>query len=418
MRRLAPLAIAVASSGCLGIYGEISDLEDETVVNESGRPGDIASDDYAIQMAFGGSGGDGAKLTVLGSGPGGVVNLRFDRSGALDSSGVQLGSDFNDINADVPVAANPDRFASADSIAIGLPLANGGGRVALFSNSASQIDTKQYRVGAVPSGVALGTTNAAAGADPAEPDMIVASGTEIRLFASYPETDPATNAPPATNDFTCLVTATPVGLFAGDILGADAIDEVAIAVGGTVSVIDAATIETQSVADPADCLGAGTRLDIAAPNGEADFGKRMVVADFDNNSAPDFAIAAPSAGRVYVYLNPQDGAAGAPLELTGGGSFGTAMVAGDLDADGIAELVVGAPDADGTGAVHVFDVDSGAAVGVDPPLKLADDSVDRFGRSLTVTRFDDVDDLLVVGAKNKVFVYFQHPFGADTDPRM
>lgn len=424
MRALVIAVGSLAASGCFGIYGEISDLEDSTVVDESGRPGDVASEDYAIQLAFGGSGGEGLKVTVLGSGPGGVVNLRYDRAGNLDSSGVQLGGDFNDINADVPVAAFPARFADNDSIAVGLPLANGGGRVALFSNSASQIDTKQYRVGAVPVGVALGLTNAAAGTDPGEPDMVVAAGTEVRLFASYPEVDPGTNAPPTTNDFACAVAEAPNGLIAGDVLGADGVDEVAIAVAGTVRVIDASTIEAQSAADPNDCFGVAARLEIAAPGGEADFGKRMLVADLDDSGAADLVIAAPADGRVYIFIDPTDGAPGTPIVLEQPGGFGAAIAAGDLDSDNIPELAVGAPAAtvDGTagaGEVFIFDVTAGGAVAAtEQPLSLAGaDTNTAYGRSLTVGQFDDVDDLLVVGAEDRVFVYFQHPLPGDVDPR-
>ena len=411
-----------AAGGCLGIYGDISDLEDSTVIHESSRPDDVASEDYAIQTIFGGSGADGVKVTVLGRSPAGVVNLRFDRSGGLDSSGVQLGSDFNDINASVPVASFPARFDANDSIALGLPLANGGARIALFDADASQIDTKQFRLNDIPTGVSIGISNVSLDTDLDQPDLVAVAAQTLTMFANYPAANPQ---PAVENTFTCTMPEAAINVFSGDVFG-QAVDgdEVAVAIGGTVRVIDGATIEAQSTA-MADCFVAGVRAEITAPMGELDFGSQILVADLDDSGSNELIVTAPSAGRVYVFFDIAEGAVPAPVMLQNEGGFGTAIAVGDLDADGIVELAVGAPSATvdgvvGAGQVHVFNGEPGALpAAIDPPLALADsESNGAFGRALTVGKFDDVDDLLVVGAQNKLFVYFQHPLGNDEDPRV
>lgn len=414
MRRLA--IAAMLGTGCFGIYGDISDLEDATVVHESGRPDDIASEDYGIKILFGGSGGEGAKLTVLGSSPGGVVNLRYDQTGALDSSGVQLGTDFNDISADLAAATFPARFDTNDSIALGLPLADGGARIALFDADSSQIDTKQFRIDDIPTGVAIGITNTAADTELTQPDIIAVGDTELVMFANYPAAAPQ---PDAASVFSCTLPEPALEVFAGEIF-AQAVDgdEVAVAIGGAVRIIRGATIEAQSAA-AAGCFDGAAPFDIAAPMGEADFGDSIAAADLDGSGLPDLVVTAPSANRIYVFFDLAAGQTPASTVIDGAGEFGTSIAIGDLDGDSSPELAAGAPGAGGgAGQVHIYDFAAGAATEAVVLSLAGAEAGDAFGRALAVAAFNDVDDLLVAGARDKVFIYFQHPLPGDSDARV
>lgn len=97
------------------------------------------------------------------------------------------------------------------------------------------------------------------------------------------------------------------------------------------------------------------------------FGTCVCVGDVDGDDVADIvvsankvdAIGAPDAGAVYVFPGPVAGnqvipAQSALIKLTGsaavaGDEFGTALEIGDVDGDGLADLVVGAPKHDAAG---------------------------------------------------------------------
>ncbi len=100
------------------------------------------------------------------------------------------------------------------------------------------------------------------------------------------------------------------------------------------------------------------------------FGRAVAaVGDVNGDGAPDFAVAAPSndaggvdAGRVYVYFGGAGSDAVVDWTLTGAAAsdgFGTAVAgAGDVNADGFADVIVGAP---GTAAGRAYVFFGGAA---------------------------------------------------------
>ena len=167
-----------------------------------------------------------------------------------------------------------------------------------------------------------------------------------------------------------------------------------------------------------------------------EFGAELAVGDFDGNGCDDLAIAAPGAtvdkepqaGAVYLlYSNCElglehdpdkawqfsqlmDGWADVPEE---GDRFGTALAAGDFDADGFDELVVGVPLEDeqttqleDVGAVHVFyggpngpfaDTQSETETIFQNFMKDGLQADDQFGFSLAVADFDadGLEDLAI-----------------------
>ncbi|XP_015594346.1 integrin alpha-V [Cephus cinctus] len=90
------------------------------------------------------------------------------------------------------------------------------------------------------------------------------------------------------------------------------------------------------------------------------FGASLAAGDLNNDGLDDLIVGAPhwgqDNGKVYIYLGSETGEFVAGATLSGnveGGQFGYALVSGDLDGDGFDDLIVGAPWED-SGVVYVF----------------------------------------------------------------
>lgn len=437
MHVLAPALLGIAAStlGCdpsMYDFRVFDDLADDTWVHASGPPDNMVGDtDYGFAMA-GGQTTDGARLYVAGRGPDGFAYLHYNLGGDLEGRTTSV----YDVNTLDQANRMPDEvimIADPTSSQVAVGLSNGGSPAAPTQSTVALLDAANGQTSALialpgnalVTGLVFGQTSAAgSGAR----SVIALRGNLVTVIADI--ANPSATAVP-----TCRHDGD-VGLsvVAADLDPTLEFEEIAFAVssaaGAKVHVVTGSLVSDADVLavppDPADCFDPVLRQPLAtldAPGGEADFGDEMLVADLNGNSVPDLVISAPSTGTVYVYFDV-DASAGvpAPIVLTAPAeatAFGTAMTAGDLDADGADELVIGAPDTnrdkDSAGAAYLYDP-AGQELG-EPVAVLGDaqpEANQRFGLAMAVVPFAEAgDEILVVGAKKEIFTYFRTPISED-----
>jgi hypothetical protein len=253
--------------------------------------------------------------------------------------------------------------------------------------------------GGPASALAFGNTDAgAAGAE--RTDLVALVGDELVLIADYLGDREVHRCELAGGlDLAMVDAGSPDGA------------QIAVAVAGS------AVLLTGSAVEAGACEGA--EID----TGTTDDAQRLLVGDFDGDGATDLAVSAPGENRVRVWLD----LALEPTESvvlsgpSGSVSFGVAMAAGDLDGDGADELVVGdsgwSREISGGGAAHIYQL-VGGSFGSPVTLRDADpESNQSFGQALTIARWNDQDDILVVAADDEVFTYFQVPLEGSQDVR-
>jgi len=151
--------------------------------------------------------------------------------------------------------------------------------------------------------------------------------------------------------------------------------------------------------------------------------------DVNGDGILDLAVGMYESGKVDLFLGAPDGPATSPSStLTAGDQFGWAVsIAGDLDADGYADLLVGSlEEDDGDGRVQVF---AGGAAGVEAEsiVRIDGGTGAEFGRSAAIVgdvNGDGIDDALV-GAMGQARAYLYlggrdadgdgHPESSDCD---
>ena len=203
------------------------------------------------------------------------------------------------------------------------------------------------------------------------------------------------------------------------------------------SVVDAGSIHVL-YGSPAGISDAGNNVwhqgttDVRGVNEQGDlFGTALAIGDFNGDGHPDLAIGAAGeaigatvkAGAVHVLYGTNSGlaaegnvvlhqdASGVPGVAEAGDQFGSHLVAGDFNGDGLADLAVGISFEDigverDAGAIHVFyGSTSGLSGQLDqsinqntPGVKGASEAGDLFGDALAVGNFDgDAFDDIAVG---------------------
>ncbi len=167
-------------------------------------------------------------------------------------------------------------------------------------------------------------------------------------------------------------------------LDGDGYEEVLI---GTTSTGEVYLFDGDDLSAPSTEISASSATAIFADIGLSTWGQALAAGDFDGDGDADLAIAAPDGeGAVAIFDNGGSGFSGyvlissADATLYGqSDDFGYATTSGDVDGDGMDELLVGAYTfsgvTEGAGAVFVFDLDD---------LTSADGAIHTdYGRPLT-----------------------------------
>lgn len=387
-------------------------LSDSTWVDSSGKPGDLTSAGYGAGLIGSSDGTGDLHYFVAAKQPSAVVLVKFNKAGSRSSSPALVLEGNETLPSPTIMASDPSGFNAANvpdamgNVALAVIDTDGAPALSMLRPDTSAPVVNIPLTGDISStGVAFGATDA----NPPEIDILAANGTSLNLVNDYK------NYPTNNMVSTCSLSAISGGLILADVDVA-AGSEYLVGVGNSVEVGQASQIEPNS-----GCPNLGT---IAAPGGEASFGRTLQSGDFDGNGAADLAIAAPDENAVYVFLNwtvavPTMGTKIANPE--GSAAFGANIAVGDFDGDGSDELVISdhTRDADGVtaaGTVYIYSQSGGQFTA---PIELHDaspESDQEFGQSLTVAKAF-LGDSLVVGAKNEVFTYFRTPVDGDGDSR-
>ena len=300
--------------------------------------------DAITDLIIGAPGLSGLWITPASGSPGALSGLRTTSGAQGVGSALAAGSD-----------------GSAALLALGAPALGTGGSALLLDAplSAAALDAQaDATFSTATAGDRTGTAVALTdingdGSD----DLLVGSpGAVFGLGAVYGVHGPLSGAlSSADADLSML------GAAFGDGLGGSLAPAGDIDGDGYLDVLAAAPGAARVYVIPGDRTGSLTTASalatLSGPAGSS-FGAGLAGdADFDGDGATDVAVGAPLGsggdGTVYAFYGPLSGSissAAAAGALTGTGEAGAALSAGDIDADGLDDLLIGGPSSDGQSA--------------------------------------------------------------------
>jgi len=412
-------------------WSTFDELSDQTWVDSAGAAEGIEPNDF-LGIAAPGTTDRNAVFTVLGHATDSVGSYAFDADGARATIGVEIQggtTQFGPLNI-AAIAGDP----YSNVIGVGaITGANSDQNSKVVHFQADNIETivAQNDFGApggslvgplVISAMAYARTSDDAGATT---DVVLARNTEIAMVQDYAaDAHPIIACQPDAGG-ALLVPSVAAGNFDGDIA-----DDELVAVtndsGGTapeILIFEGATIAQAWVDNGANALGGCWNEPARAPlariagvASDADFGKRMVVADVDGDGLDDIVVSSPANNKAWLYRNDgdlSDGLTGAMLDApSDAAGFGSSLAIGDLDGDGADELVIGAPqtDVDGitrAGSAYIY-AWNGTQLAHQRTLHDAQpEDEQRVGLTVAVVPWAGARHVVVVGAVDELFTYFR-----------
>lgn len=320
-----------------------------------------------------------------------------------------------------PITAMAEVPGAGEAL-LGIPIADGG---TLLTVNLTSLMVTPFAVSGEPlfgMGVAAGSLSG-----PGAKDLVTVSSTAIHVYVNGASTSIAASSSTACP--IAIATTLPSlelvnrAVVIGAFMGGTALQ---VAVGTPVS-SGGGSVSFFSV----DATAVGCVQLLSAPAAtDSRFGQALAIGDFDNDGVPDLLVGAPPT-RAYLYRGPIAAGAAPTATITdssGGGDFGAAVAALNLDGKPGDEALIGDPNATVGGQAQAGNVSiyTGPALATKLTTVLADHDPsggEVYGSAVAALPFCATmpcptapPRLALVGAASQIFTYFNPGLGA-ADPR-